>query len=113
MKKLIFAMFAIVSCANQAAVFQKISDEAEITDSDVVSCQEVKNEDGMSLRVNFSEQASQKIVKVFDQANTKVNLVVNGTVIETVAVPRPIKKIPYFTINTDNIAQLKADLGCK
>lgn len=67
------ALFSVVAgCAN-AAVFQKVTEEVTIGRTDIKEC---TVEADLSLSVVFNQQGQQKLAKVLNEDNSKMNVFV-------------------------------------
>ncbi|MDX1694695.1 MAG: hypothetical protein R3208_13090 [Ketobacteraceae bacterium] len=109
LRKGILLGLLMAGCAN-AAVFQKVTNEATITRDDVSQCALLGDGD---LSVVFNEQGQEKLAQVLNEDNTKVNLVVDGHLLMTLAVPRAMDKLDKFKVTVDRDGMLATEWGCQ
>lgn len=107
-KVLILVAAMAAGCAN-AAVFQKVTEEVQVGKADIAEC---SVEADQSLSVVFSEQGQQKLAKVLNEDDTKMNFIVDGVLLMTLQVPRAMKSFDKFKVTVDKSGKLAREWGC-
>ena len=106
----ILVSLLLAACSVNGATFQKVTHQEKILATDVSSCSENSNS---TLDVFFTNTGIAKLGRVMDEGNTVVNIIIDGQLIASVALPNAMEDTSHFRFSVSDPKMLADHFGCK